>query len=46
VTNHPEYKQDAVVSEQIAFEIVKLTTEVTEGTICNQRFYWEQIVEK
>jgi len=46
VQNHPEYKQDGVISEKMAFEIVKLTTEVTEGTISNQCFYWEQIQEQ
>merc|ERR1712013_455827 len=41
VTNHPEYKEDGEVSQEMAYEIVKLTTEVTQGVISNQKFYWE-----
>jgi len=46
VTNHPEYKQDAQISKEIAYEIVKLTTDITKGTITSDKFYYQQIIEE
>ncbi len=40
VNNHPDYKDDSNVSEEIGYDIAKITTEVTKGNLSTKKFYW------
>ena len=38
VTNHKDYKKDSVVSEEIAYDLVKVSEKITKGEVCCSTF--------
>ena len=41
ITQHPDYQGDNIITDKINYALNRITTQITDGTISTEKFYWK-----